>query len=203
VSHGVAFLLSVPLAVGFACLPDTAMGRASAIAYGSAVAFMFGASGAYHRIPWSVRWRPIARRVDHTGIYVMIAGSYTPVGLLVLTGAWRFAVLGVVWGAAALAVLLKVCWLDAPNWLAAALAIAIGWVGVIVLPKIWASLGTPACVLLLAGGIAYTLGGIVYATERPDPVPRVFGFHEVFHALVVLAVVLQSAAIAIYLIPQH
>jgi hemolysin III len=203
VSHGLAFFVAVPLAVAFALLPDTAAGRAAAIAYGAAVAFMFGASGAYHRLPWSPRWRPIARRIDHTGVYVMIAGSYTPAGLLVLSGNWRLAVLGAVWSAAALAVLIKVCWIDAPRWLAASLAIAIGWIGVLVLPQLWSSLGATACLLLVAGGLAYTLGGIVYATRRPDPRPDVFGFHEVFHVLVIVAVALQYTAIAIFVLPAH
>jgi len=204
VSHQLAFLVAVPLAVAFGLAPETAAGRASAVVYGAAVAFMFGASGAYHRIRWTwPRWQPAARRIDHTGIYVLIAGSYTPFGLLILHGSWRFAVLGVVWTGAALAVLLKVCWLDAPKWLAAALAIALGWVGVLVIPQIWDSVGLAGCALLVAGGIAYTLGGIVYATERPDPRPAVFGYHEVFHALVIVAVALQYAAIAFFVLPKH
>jgi hemolysin III len=203
VSHGLAFLVAVPLAVAFALLPDTGAGRASAIAYGATVAFMFGASGAYHRIGWSLRWRPFARRVDHAGIYLLIAGSYTPVGLLVLDGAWRTAVLAVVWTGAALAIVIKLCWLDAPKWLAASLAIGLGWVGVFVLPQVWAGIGLAGCALLVAGGVAYTVGGIVYATGRPDPLPATFGFHEVFHVLVVVAVALQYAATAFFVLPSH
>jgi hemolysin III len=203
VSHQLAFMVAVPLAVVFALHPDTTAGRASAITYGATVAFMFGASGLYHRIWGSLKWRPLLRRVDHTGVYLLIAGSYTPVGLLILDGTWRLAVLGVVWIGAAFAILVKLCWLDAPKWLAAAIAIALGWVGVLTLPQLWDGVGLAGCALLIGGGIAYTLGGIVYATERPDPAPAVFGYHEVFHALVVVAVALQYAAIAFYVVPSH
>jgi hemolysin III len=203
VSHQFAFFVAVPLGVAFAFRADTAAGRASAVAYAATVAFMFGASGAYHRITWSMRWRPRMRRVDHAGIYLLIAGSYTPFGLLVLEGSWRLAVLGVVWAGAALAILLKLCWVDAPKWLAASIAIALGWVGIVVLPQVAGSIGPAGCALLLAGGIAYTVGGIIYATERPDPNPAVFGYHEVFHALVIVAVALQYAAIAFFLLPHH
>ena len=193
----------MPLGVVFALAADTAAGRASAIAYAATVAFMFGASGAYHRITWSRRWRPRMRRVDHAGVYLLIAGSYTPLGLLILDGSWRLVVLSIVWAGAALAILLKLCWVDAPKWLAASIAITLGWVGVLVLPQVADSVGLTGCLLLVSGGIAYTAGGIVYATERPDPVPAVFGYHEVFHVLVILAVALQYTAIAFYVLPSH
>jgi hemolysin III len=193
----------VPLGVLFALGADTAAGRASAAAYAATVAFMFGASGAYHRITWSVRRRMLMRRIDHAGIYLLIAGSYTPIGLLLLEGSWQLVVLSVVWGGAALAILVKVCWVDGPKWLAASIAITLGWVGVVVLPQIAGTIGLAGCLLLLAGGIAYTAGGIVYAMERPDPVPTVFGYHEVFHVLVILAVALQWTAIAFYVLPRH
>jgi hemolysin III len=202
-SHQLAFVVAVPLGVAFALLPETAEGRASAIAYGAAVAFMFGASGLYHLIWESTRWRPLMRRIDHAGIYLLIAGSYTPVGLLVLERGWQVGILGVVWLGVAAAIALKLCWLDAPKWLAASIAIALGWAGVLALPQLWDSVGLAGCALLVGGGIAYTLGGIVYATERPDPAPAVFGFHEVFHVLVVVAVALQYAAIAFYVVPHH
>jgi hemolysin III len=204
VSHQLAFLVTLPLAVAFALAPDTARGRASAVVYGAAVAFMFGASGAYHAVRWTwPRWQPLARRVDHAGIYLMIAGSYTPVGLLILDGNLRRAVLGVGWMGGADAIANKLWGFDAPKWLAASIAIVLGWVAVLVLPQVWDSIGLAGCALLVAGGIAYTLGGIVYATERPDPRPAVFGYHEVFHALVVAAVALQWAANAFFVLPHH
>ena len=199
VSHQLAFLVALPLAIAFAFIPDTAAGHASAAVYGAGVAFMFGASGAYHRIRWSwPRWQSLARRVDHAGIFLLIAASYTPAGLLILHGGWRLAVLGVVWIGAGIAIVVKLCWLDAPKWVVAGIAIALGWVAVLVLPQMWASVGAVGCALIVAGGVAYTVGAIVYALERPDPRPHVFGYHEVFHALVVLAVALQYVAIAFF-----
>src|SRR4051812_42488766 len=203
-SHQLAFLVAVPLAIAFALAPDTPEGRASAVVYGAAVLFMFGASGVYHRVRWTwPRWQPLARRVDHTGIYLMIAGSYTPVGLLILHGNLRLTVLAIVWTGALAAILIKLCWLDAPKWLSAAIAILLGWVSVLVLPQLWESVGLAGCALLVAGGLAYTAGGIIYATERPNPRPDLFGYHEVFHALVVAAVALQWAAIAFFVLPNH
>jgi hemolysin III len=193
----------VPLGVVFAAGADTPAGRGAAIAYAGAVAFMFGASGAYHRITWSARWRPFVRRIDHAGIYLLIAGSYTPLGLLILDGNRRLAVMSIVWAGAVLAILLKLVWVDAPKWLASSIAITLGWVGVFVLPQVVESVGVTGCLLIIGGGIAYTLGGVVYATERPNPAPTVFGYHEVFHALVILAVALQYTAIAFFVLPSH
>ena len=193
----------MPLGVVFAMAADTTAGRASAIAYAATVAFMFGVSGAYHRITWSVSRRRIMRRIDHAGVYLLIAGSYTPLGLLILDGNWRLVVLTIVWAGAALAILLKFVWVDAPKWLAAAIAITLGWVAVLVMPQVADSIGLVGTLLLVVGGIAYTVGGIVYATERPDPIPTVFGYHEVFHLLVIVAVALQWTAIAFFVLPSH
>jgi hemolysin III len=187
----------------FALRAETAAGRASAVAYAVTVAFMFGVSGVYHRVTWSQRWRPTVRRIDHAGVYLLIAGSYTPLGLLILDGNWRLVVLALVWGGVALAILVKFLWVDAPKWLAAAIAITLGWIAVLVMPQVWDTIGVTGSSLLVLGGIAYTAGGVIYATERPDPVPAVFGYHEVFHALVILAVALQWTAIALYVLPSH
>jgi hemolysin III len=203
VSHQLAFFVAVPLGVLVALEAHTTAGRTAAVAYAAAVAFMFGASGAYHRVANSVAWAPLMRRVDHAGVFLLIAASYTPVGLLVLEGNRRLLVLGIVWVGAALAIAFKVLWIDAPKWISSVIAIALGWVGVLILPEVVGSIGLTGCLLLVGGGIAYTAGGIVYATERPDPLPRVFGFHEVFHALVIVAVVLQYTAIAFFVLPSH
>jgi hemolysin III len=202
-SHEVAFFASLPLAAALALETRTATGRIAAIAYAVTVAFMFGASGFYHRITWTKRWRLRMRRIDHAGVYGLIAGSYTPIGLLVLHGTWRLVVLSVVWSGAAAAILLKVCWVAAPKWLAAAIGIALGWVGVVVLPQVATRIGLTGCLLLVGGGLLYTAGGLVYAFRRPDPVPTVFGYHELFHALVIAAVGLQYGAIAFFVLPGH
>jgi hemolysin III len=180
VSHQYAFFLAVGLA--------------------GTVTTMFGASALYNRVNWSSRWRPWIRRLDHSMIFLVIAGTYTPFGLLVLSGAWSWVVLAIVWSGVAGAIALKVVWLDAPKWVAATLGIAIGWVGVVALPLILREIGPTGLGLVLAGGVLYTAGGIVYARRKPDPAPAVFGYHEVFHALVVLAVACQYAAVAFFVL---
>jgi hemolysin III len=201
VLHQAAF--SVALIVGallIAYADEGARTRAAAAIFAGAVAAMLGASALYHRVTWSPRVRPWMRRVDHAGIYLLIAGTYTPVGLLCLHGAVQRAVLGIVWTGAAAAVLLKFAWVGAPKWLAAAIGLALGWVGVAALPQVLRSAGGAAVALLAAGGLAYTAGAIVYAVRRPDPAPAVFGYHEVFHALTLVAVACQYVAIAFFVL---
>ncbi len=174
--------------------------RVAAVAFAVSVAAMFGASALYHRVNWSPGLRRWMRRLDHAMIYGLIAGTYTPFGLLVLHGSWRVVVLAVVWTGAAAAVALKLVWVDAPKWLAAVIGISLGWVGVIVAPQIVGVIGFSGFSLLLAGGVAYTAGAIVYALRRPDPLPTLFGYHEIFHALVIAAVALQYSVVAFYVL---
>jgi hemolysin III len=202
-SHRIAFFLTIPLAVALGLEVKTSAGRAAAIAFGTSVVTMFGASALYHTVDWPEARRRWMRRLDHAGIYALIAGSYTPVGLLVLSGNWRLAVLGIVWTGAAIAIALKFFWLDAPKWLSAVIGIGLGWVAVVVFPQILDRVGIAGSVLVLAGGLAYTAGALVYALRRPDPLPAVFGYHEVFHALVIVAVACQYSAIAFYVLPKH
>jgi len=203
VSHRIAFFLALPLAAVLGLEVQTSAGRVAAIAFGTSVAAMFGASALYHTVDWPEARRRWMRRIDHAGIYALIAGSYTPVGLLVLRGNWRLVVLGIVWVGAALAIALKFLWLDAPKWLSAAIGIGLGWVAVVVFPQILDRVGIAGSLLVLAGGLAYTAGALVYALRRPDPFPTVFGYHEVFHALVIVAVAFQYSAIAFYVLPEH
>ena len=161
---------------------------------------MFGASALHHRVTWRERGYLWSRRIDHAGVYLAIAGTYTPFGLLVLAGTWRIVVLAIVWGGAAAAILLKFVWVEAPKWLAAVIAISLGWVAVIVFPQLVDGIGWDGTTLLLAGGLCYTVGGLVYALRRPNPLPAVFGYHEIFHALVVAAVALQYAVVAFWLV---
>lgn len=174
--------------------------RTSASIFAGSVAAMLGASALYHRITWSPRVRPWLRRLDHAGIYLLIAGTYTPVGLLALHGAMQRAVLAIVWSGAAAAVLLKFVWVKAPKWLAAVIGIALGWVGIAALPDLWNTAGVAAVALLAAGGLAYTAGALVYACKWPNPAPRVFGYHELFHAFTIVAVACQYVAIAFYVL---
>jgi hemolysin III len=203
VSHRIAFFLTLPLAAVLALEVDTTAGRVAAIAFGTSVAAMFGASALYHTITWQDATRRWMRRLDHAGIYALIAGTYTPVGLLVLNGNWRLAVLGIVWIGAATAIALKFLWVDGPKWLSAAIGVALGWVAVVVFPQILDRVGVAGSLLVLAGGLAYTAGALVYALRRPDPLPTVFGYHEVFHALVIVAVACQYSAIAFFVLPEH
>jgi hemolysin III len=202
-SHEIAFFLSIPVGIALCLETKTGVGTTAAVVFASTVVFMFGASAIYHRVLWRGPWRARMRRIDHVGIYALIAGSYTPFGLLVLHGRWQVVVLAIVWTGAAAAILFKVFWLDAPKWLSAAIAIGLGWVAVVVLPQIVTNVGVAAGVLVVAGGIAYTVGGLVYAFRRPDPIPSVFGYHELFHALVIVAVALQYGSIAFYVLPEQ
>jgi hemolysin III len=167
--------------------------------FATSVAAMFGMSALYHRVTWSTRVRPWIRRLDHATLFGLIAGSYTAFGLLALPTGWRWSVLPLIWTGVAVAITLKFVWVRAPKWVAAGIAIGLGWVSVVTLPILARQLGPAGTLLVLAGGLLYTAGGIVYARRRPDPYPAVFGYHEVFHALVVVAVALQYAAAAFFL----
>jgi hemolysin III len=200
VLHQVAF--SVSLVVGTLLIANagSTRERLSAAVFAGSVAACFGLSALYHRVTWRPPLRRWMRRLDHAGVYLLIAGTYTPVGLLVLHGAWSWAVLGVVYAGAGAAIVLKFAWVDAPQWLAAAVGIALGWVAVVALPQLVSRLGFGPVALLCAGGIAYTVGAIVYARRRPDPIPHMFGYHELFHALTIVAVGFQYVAIAFFVI---
>ena len=202
-SHEVAFYLALPLGAALVLEAPTGRGRAAAVVFATSVAVMFGASALYHRVDWPDARRLWMRRLDHAGIYALIAGTYTPFGLLVLRGNWRVVVLAIVWSGAAAAILLKLCWVAAPKWLSAVTGIGLGWVGVVVFPQLLSRIGVGGSMLVLAGGLGYTAGALVYAFRRPDPVPTVFGYHELFHAFVIVAVGLQYAAVAFFVLPHH
>jgi hemolysin III len=200
VLHQAAFLVALVVGTLLVVSADGKRASLAAAVFAGSVAAMLGTSALYHRITWSPRVRPWMRRLDHAGIYLLIAGSYTPVGLLTLSGTLRTVVLAVVWTGVALAIAVKFVWVDAPKWLSVVIAIALGWIGVAAMPQVWTHAGPAAVVLLAAGGVAYTAGAIVYARRRPDPVPQVFGYHELFHALTLVAVSCQYVAIAFFVI---
>jgi hemolysin III len=163
----------------------------------AAVTVMFGASALYHWVEWALERGRMLRRLDRAAIYVCIAGSYTAYALLALGGAWRIAFLAAIWGGGAVAVLAKLVWLDAPRWVQVAIAVALGWAGLATIPEALSEIGPAAVGLALGGGLLYTVGGVVYALRRPDPVPAVFGFHEVFHAFVIGAVACHYGVFAL------
>jgi hemolysin III len=201
VLHLVAFFAALAVAPVLIIEADGDRGRFAASVFAASVVACFGASALYHRVTWStVRKRLWMRRVDHAGVYLLIAGTYTPVSLFALHGNWRLIVLTIVWAGAVSAIVLKFAWVGAPRWVAAALGLALGWVAVVALPQLVRQLDPAASVLLILGGLAYTAGAIVYARRRPDPVPAVFGYHELFHALTIVAVSCQYVAIAFFVL---
>ena len=201
VSHQWAFFVFA--AVGITLVVTAPGGRATVAAaiYSASVAGLFGTSALYHRVTWaSAAARRWMRRLDHSMIFVLIAGSYTPFALLVLHGTLGTAILITVWAGAAAGVVLKLAWIDAPKWLISATYVALGWVAVAAFPQLASSLGVVAMALVAAGGVLYTTGAAIYASGRPDPVPAVFGYHEIFHALVIVAAALQYAVVAFYVL---
>jgi len=195
------FPVAVGLGIALVLVAHGGAARISAAVYAVGVSAMFLVSGVYHVITWSPSGRGWLARLYHATVYGLIAATYTPCGVLALDGAWRVTVLTIVWSGALAAILLKLFWLRAPKWLSAAIAIGLGWIGVVALPEVTREIGLGGLLFLAGGGLLYTLGGIVYAVRRPNPVPGVFGYHELFHALVIAAVGLQYAAVAFYVLP--
>ncbi|MGZ4408149.1 MAG: PAQR family membrane homeostasis protein TrhA [Gaiellaceae bacterium] len=200
VLHQAAFPVSLVVGTLLIVGADGTRRHAAAAVFAGSVAVCFGASALYHRVTWTPRVRPWMRRVDHAGVYLLIAGTYTPVCLLALNGAWRLVVLVMVWVGASAAAVLKFAWVEAPKWVAAVLGLALGWAGIAVLPQLATRLNPAAVALLGVGGLAYTAGAIIYARRRPNPLPAVFGYHELFHALTLVAVACQYVAIAFFVI---
>lgn len=200
VLHEGAFFAAVVVAPFLVVSADGERRRLGAAVFAASVAGCFGASALYHRVTWTPRVRLWMRRLDHAGIYLLIAGTYTPVALLALSGAWRATILAIVWAGAVAAIVLKFAWAGAPRWLAAAIGLALGWMSVIALPQLVVRLNPAAVALLTVGGLAYTAGAIVYACRRPDPVPHLFGYHELFHALTIVAITCQYVAIAFFVV---
>jgi hemolysin III len=203
VSHQWAFYFS--LVFGSALVIAAPAGRATVAAaiYATSVAALFGTSALYHRVTWaSQNARRWMRRLDHSMIFLLIAGTYTPFALLVLEGTLSTVILSVVWLGAVGGIVLKLVWIDAPKPLVAVLYVMLGWVAVAAFPDLLDSLGVTSTALVTAGGLLYTLGAVVYALVRPDPAPTVFGYHEVFHALVIAAAALHYAVIAFAVLPR-
>jgi hemolysin III len=199
--HAYAFWVALVAGATLVALAPDATARVAALVYGAGLCALFAASGLYHRWRWNPRWRPLLRRIDHSTIFVFIAASYVPIALLVLSGGLRVAVLVAVAAGAIGGVALTVGWPAAPAWLDAAAYLALGWVAVVAAPDLVERLPGPPLALLVAGGLLYSAGAVVYATRRPDPWPRTFGFHEVFHTLVILAAAAHFTAMAGWVIP--
>jgi hemolysin III len=203
VSHQWAALVAVVLLLPLALTAQGGRARLAAVIYGVAVCGLFGVSALYHRHDWGPRARAWMRRADHSMIFVFIAATYTPVALLVLHGTLATVILAVVWGGAAGGVILNLLWTTAPKWVSALVYVALGWVAIAAVPQLWEGLGWLGMLGLGAGGLLYTAGAVVYARGRPDPVPQVFGYHEVFHVLVIAAAAAHYAVIAFGVLPHR
>jgi hemolysin III len=198
VFHLWAFVGAIAAGVVLVALADGALEILSTWVYAAALAAMFGASALYHRFPWRSTVRRLwARRLDHSMIFVFIAGSYTPFALLAFDGPTRWVVLLMAWLGAALGLTLELIWIGSPRWLRAVAYLAVGWVGVLAVPQLFSGLGMPAAVLVIVGGGLYTLGSVIYVAKWPNPFPRTLGFHEIFHLLVVAAAVTQFVAVSL------
>ncbi len=202
VSHEWAFFVSLFLGAALIFAADTPKATIAVAIYAVSLSALLGTSALYHRVDWK---RPAARRwmrrLDHSMIFFLIAGTYTPFALLVLNGPLADAILVVVWLGAIAGAVVEMIWIDHPKWVAALIYISLGWVAMIAFPGLWSQMGVTGTLLVAAGGLLYTAGAVVYATQRPDPFPRTFGYHEVFHALVIAAAAAQFAAVAFFALP--
>jgi hemolysin III len=202
VFHQYAFFVSLASGTLLVLLTTTAKASLAAAIYAASVSALFGVSALYHRVTWTTPARRRMRRLDHSMIFLLIAGTYTPVGLLVLDGPLATVVLAVVWGGALAGIALEIAWTGAPRWLGGTVYLALGWVAVVAMPQLFARLGMAGALLIVAGGLLYSAGAAVYALRRPDPAPAVFGYHEVFHLLVIAAVAAHFLAISLYALPS-
>jgi hemolysin III len=202
VFHQYAFFVALAAGIGLVAVSDSARERFATWVYAVALAAMFGISALYHRVNWrSSRTRAWMRRLDHSAILLLIAGTYTPFALLAFDGTIANVVLIVVWAGAAAGLVLNLAWIDAPTWLTALVFLALGWVGVAAVPELF-DVGVAPAVLVFVGGGLYTLGALAYATKRPNPAPAVFGYHEIFHVLVIGAALVHFIAIAGFVLPR-
>lgn len=200
--HEWAFFMSLTAGAALIAAADTPRAIVVMTVYATCVSALFGASALYHRVNWrTVRKRMWMRRLDHSMIFLLIAGSNTPFLVVVDTPSAR-AMLFVVWAVAIAGVLFKIAWIGAPRWLVATMYLGTGWIGAVTLPLVWQAVGAAAVLLIAGGGLTYTVGALVYTFQRPDPIPAVFGYHEIFHILVIVAAGLHYSAVAAYVLPH-
>jgi hemolysin III len=192
--HTVTSPVALAAGVVLIVLAPTGPAAAAAAAYAVTSVVLFTTSAFYHRGNWSPRAEARLKRLDHANIFLLIAGSYTPFAVLALHDEARIAVLSAVWGAAIVGVGFRVFWVGAPRWLYTTLYIGLGWAAGLFVPQLIRGAGVAAFVLIAVGGLLYTFGGVVYGMKRPNPSPKWFGFHEIFHACTVAAFVCQYVA---------
>ena len=198
--HQVAFFVSIPAGVVLVLLAHGPAATTVAAVYAASLAAVFGSSAAYHRGRWTERARRWMKRLDHSMIFVLIAASYTPVAALVLSGTWEAVLLSLAWAGAVAGITLKMARPDGHHVIGGILYMGLGWLAVIALPQLFAQLSAAESVLMVAGGLLYTGGAIVFATRWPDPSPSTFGYHEVWHAFMVAAACCHYAMILLILL---
>jgi hemolysin III len=201
VLHQYGFFVSLAAGVLLLALARTPRAFLGVAIYVASLSALLGTSALYHRVTWSVSARRWMGRLDHSMISVLIAGTFTPFALVALSGDLAPILLAVIWSGAVLGIALHVFWYDAPKWLSAVVYVLVGWVGILAAPQVVERTGWTVAGLLLAGGILYSAGAVVYATRRPDPAPATFGYHEVFHLLVVVAAAAHYGAVALAILP--
>jgi hemolysin III len=202
VTHEWAFFISLVAGAGLIAAAPSGHARLAMAVYAVSLSGLLGTSALYHRVNWRrPEIRRLMRRLDHSMIFLLIAGTVTPFALLVMSGSFADALLIAVWAGAVAGIVLELVWVDAPKWASTIVYLAVGWIAVIGFPAIVVEAGVGAGALIAAGGILYTAGAVIYACQRPNPNPAVFGYHEIFHVLVLAAAAAHFAAVAIYALP--
>lgn len=201
VSHQYAFFASLIAGPALIWTARTPRALTAAAIYAGSLTALLGASALYHRVTWSPPARYWMCRLDLAMIFMLIAGSYTPIAMLVVTPPTGTTILWGIWGAAVVGIIVKLLWENPAKWAAALVYVAMGCSGVFAIPDINRVLGTTPLLLFIGGGVLYVAGALIYALERPDPLPAVFGYHEIFHALVILAAAAHYIAMAAYILP--
>lgn len=202
VSHEWAFFLSLGFGATLIVLAETPKATLAVAIYAVSLSALFGTSALYHRVNWTrPRMRQWMRRLDHSMIFFLIAGTYTPFALLVLDGTLAMAILAVVWIGAIAGAIVEMIWIDHPKWASALIYVSVGSVGVAAFPELWTSIGVAGTLLVAVGGLLYTAGAVVYAIQRPNPSPAIFGYHEIFHLFVIAAAIAHFSAVAFFALP--
>ncbi|MCU0312842.1 MAG: hemolysin III family protein [Solirubrobacteraceae bacterium] len=201
VVHEYSFFAALLLGAFLIIRAEGAVATTAMAIYAAGICGLFGISALYHRVTWKPRARVWMKRLDHSMIFVFIAASVTPFALLAADGALAITILCVAWGGAIAGVVLSLAWIGAPKWVSAIVYVALGLVGAALAPDLIASLGWTAALGVALGGVLYIIGAVIYAAERPDPAPAVFGYHEIFHSLVTGAAATHYAVIAFALLP--
>ncbi len=200
--HGVAALVAPFALVYLVLISRSPTAYVGAAIFASSLILLYGTSATYHLVRWGERHADIVERIDHSMIFVLIAGTYTPFCLCVVGWAWGIPLLAVIWSLAGAGILVQTLWPSAPRWISVGSYVLLGWTGLIAASQVVATLPLAPVALLVTGGVLYSVGALVYARRRPDPLPRTFGYHEVFHSLVIAGTLAHFSVIAMWVLPR-